>query len=156
MFSHILNFFKKYFKNSSRDTIASPEGHAGGRDRRIVTILSILLIIVVGLAFYFWNQTRVLTSTSISGGNDLSQSEIEGLISKVGTLMFLPSDEVPTLATVSDPEKLKDQPFFAQAKVGDKVLIYAKSQKAILYDPVANKIVNVAPINLGGQSGTIP
>ena len=51
------------------------------------------------------------------------------------------------MATVSDPEKLKDQPFFAKAQKGDKVLIYSNSQKAILYSPTEDKIVEVAPIN---------
>jgi len=44
--------------------------------------------------------------------------------------------------------KLSEQEFFKQAQVGHKVIIYAKAGKAILYDPVANKIVEVAPINL--------
>ena len=56
------------------------------------------------------------------------------------------------MATVSDLEKLKDQPFFAKAKIGDKVLIYTDAKKAILYDPVNDKIVEVAPINIGNSN----
>ena len=66
-------------------------------------------------------------------------------------MIVLPEDEIPTVATVSDPEKLKEQPFFSDAKKGDKVLIYANAKKAILYDPMANKIVTVAPINIGPE-----
>ena len=62
--------------------------------------------------------------------------------------MELPTDEEPTIATVSDLEKLKDQPFFKDAKEGDTVLIYDKAAKIILYDPVANKIVNAASNNI--------
>ena len=43
---------------------------------------------------------------------------------------------------------MKGQTFFVQARNGDKVLIYSKAQEAILYDPVANKIVSVGPISL--------
>jgi hypothetical protein len=50
---------------------------------------------------------------------------------------------------ISDPEKLKGQAFFAKAKIGDNVLIYTASKKAYLYDPVANKILEVAPIDFG-------
>ncbi|KKT87549.1 MAG: hypothetical protein UW89_C0024G0001, partial [Parcubacteria group bacterium GW2011_GWB1_45_10] len=34
---------------------------------------------------------------------------------------------------------------------GDKVLIFSTSQKAILYDPVNDIIVEVAPINIGQE-----
>jgi hypothetical protein len=55
------------------------------------------------------------------------------------------------VATVSDPEKLKEQPFFTQAKKGDKLLIYAKARKAILYDPAINKIIEVSTLNIGNE-----
>jgi hypothetical protein len=53
------------------------------------------------------------------------------------------------VATVSDPEILKNKNFFIDAKKGDKVLIYYSARKAILYDPVVKKIVNIAPVNIG-------
>ena len=74
------------------------------------------------------------------------QEEITKVVQAVGKLMVLP-EEVPSVATVTDLDKLKGQAFFANAKVGDKVLIYVKAQKAILYDPVMNKIVELAPLN---------
>lgn len=69
------------------------------------------------------------------------------LVDRVRRLMVIP-DEAPTIATVTDPEKLKDQAFFANAKTGDKVLIFSAAKKAILYDPVADKIVEVAPLTV--------
>ena len=62
--------------------------------------------------------------------------------------MVLPSEE-PTIATVSNIEALRSQPFFANAKNGDRVLIYVNARKAVLYDPVNNKIVEATPINIG-------
>jgi|SRR3989338_4062746 len=55
--------------------------------------------------------------------------------------------EISYLATVSDPEILRGQPFFAKAKKGDKVLIYPQSKKAVLYNPSIKKVIEIAPIN---------
>lgn len=109
----------------------------------IIALVVLLLVTGGGLAYYM-----------LGGSNSkvAAENELKEVVAKVGKLMILPEGETPTLATVADPEKLKDQKFFINAKTGDKVLIYANSQKAILYNPSSNKIVEVAPVNLG--SGT--
>lgn len=80
--------------------------------------------------------------------------EAQKLVDQVSKLMELPKGETPTIATVTDVGKLKDQPFFVRAKNGDKVLIYTNAKKAVLYDPATNKIVDVAPVNLGSSSSS--
>lgn len=80
------------------------------------------------------------------------KEEVANTIIAVGKLMVLPVGEEPSVASVTDPDKLRDQAFFANAKVGDKVLIYQKSGKAILYSPTLNKIIEVSPVNIGGQT----
>lgn len=81
-----------------------------------------------------------------------SQEEIKKLVAEVGKIMDLPTGEIPTLATVVDAGKLKDQPFFQKAKNGDKVLIYSGARKAILYDPTAKRVKEVGPVNVGSPS----
>jgi hypothetical protein len=104
-------------------------------------VLSVLVV-----KFVFFNDKEYKTEASI-------------LVEKVGKHMFLPKDENPSVATVTDPEKLRNQNFFSDAKKGDKVLIYSTAKKAILYDPNADKIVTIAPIlldsNLGNTSDTL-
>ena len=78
--------------------------------------------------------------------------EVKKLVAEVGNLVLLPEGETPTIATVSDPEALKAQPFFAGALKDDKVLIYTTAQKAILYRPSVGKIVQIAPINIGAAN----
>ncbi|MCX7929089.1 MAG: hypothetical protein N2558_05435, partial [Patescibacteria group bacterium] len=71
------------------------------------------------------------------------------ITSQIRKYMELPNEEEPTLATITDINKLKDQDFFKKAKNGDKVLIYAKARKAILYRPSGNKVIEFAPLILG-------
>jgi hypothetical protein len=113
-------------------------------------LLALILLALIGVATYYYIMSNRL-SISNSQLNESEKVELEELIEKVGMLIKLPSDETPTIATVSDLEQLKDQPFFAKAKVGDKVLMYPKSQKAYLYDVENNKILEVAPIALEPQ-----
>jgi hypothetical protein len=107
-------------------------------------LLIILLIVASVSSGYFYNELRKMKQDP----NVLAENEARSVIEKVGKLMLLPTDETPTIATVAEPEKIKDQPFFANVKKGDKVLIYKNAKKAILYDPVANKIIEVAPLNI--------
>ena len=72
--------------------------------------------------------------------------ENQKIIDAVGSLITLPSDETPTIATVTDLSQLQGLPLFQNAALGDKVLIYTKSKKAILYRPSENKIIDIAPL----------
>jgi hypothetical protein len=116
------------------------------REKMLILVFGIVLIAILTLSIFLYVQWSKLKEDS----NTISKKEVSSLVEKVGKLIVLPTDETPTIATVSDPEKLKDQPFFAHAKLGDKVLIYTNNKKAVIYDPDLNKIVEVAPISLGG------
>jgi hypothetical protein len=107
--------------------------------------LLVFAVISVVAAVYLYKQNVELRRNSQA----VTESEIKDLIAKVGKLIILPSGEQPTIATVADPDKLKNQSFFANASKDDKVLIYTNARKAILYSPSQNKIIEVAPINIG-------
>ena len=68
---------------------------------------------------------------------------------------MLPLNELPTIATVSDPDVLGRDVFFANAEKGDKVLVYTTAQKAILFSVSKNKILSVAPLNLDSKKEEI-
>lgn len=114
--------------------------------------LTVLLLVALGAAVYFFSQLNQLKEDP----QKTAQKEAQTLVAKVGKLIVLPEGEEPTVATVTDPNLLKDQPFFANAKKGDKVLIYTNARKAILYDPENNKIVEVAPVSIGPNQAPIP
>ena len=111
--------------------------------KKIIIALLVSLAVCLAVIFQLYRQLNSSTSATT-----VSQDEVSQLVLAVGKLIVLPKDETPTVATVTNPEKLVDQPFFANAKKGDKVLIFSASKKAILYNPTDNKIVEVGPINV--------
>jgi len=133
---------------------APAEGEAGRDIVRsvVVPVLILIAVLGVGAAYYYNSQLGKYKKNP----QQFAQEEVASVVDKVKQIMILPEGEQPTLATVADPSRLKEQPFFAKAKVGDKVLLYANARKAILYDPVANKIVEVAPINIGNPTPIAP
>ncbi len=112
------------------------------------TIIAAALFVAIIVAIYFYVQLNQLKKDP----KIVAQKEVVELVEKVSKLAVLPADETPTIATVSDLAALKDQPFFEKAQVGDKVLIYAQAKKAILYSISMNKILDVAPLNIGTTS----
>ena len=120
----------------------------------IPVLLGVIVLLVLGGGGYFYYQTQK-NQTVKTNPQASAQDETKKIVSEVGKLIDLPAGEDPTVATVTDIAKLKDQPFFQKAKNGDKVLIYTNSKKAILYDPVAGKIIDVAPINIGTSSAEV-
>ncbi len=115
--------------------------------RTISILLGVVVVALIGTTYYFYSQYQTLKMNP----EEASRLEADALIAEVSKLIVLPTDETPTVATVTDPEALKGQTFFANAKKGDQVLIYATAQKAVLYDPVAKKVIEVAPVNIGGS-----
>jgi hypothetical protein len=125
------------------------------RKNKLPLIGGIVLVVVLAASpsiyFYHLYRDAQLKSTNPTAA---AQRDAEATITAVGKLMVLPSDEVPTVALVSDISKLKDQQFFMSAKNGDDVLIYTQAKEAILYRPSINKIINVAPVNIGNSTIT--
>ncbi len=116
-------------------------------------LLILTAFIGIGAAGYFYYQYQTNLPQNVAKKN---QEEAKKLAAEVGKFMLLPTDETPTIATVTDVTKLNNQPFFKSAKNGDKVLIYAKAQMAIVYNPSLHKIINVGPINVGTQPNQAP
>lgn len=113
------------------------------RDKKNLPVVVLSCLLVVSVV-----SIIVLTGGGVAKEEDDQIKELQKTIKSVSRLIILPENEQPTLATVSDASKLKDQPFFIKATTGDKVLIYPNSKKAILYSPSLDKIVEVSSLNL--------
>lgn len=125
------------------------------KEKKIFIVSAAVFAVVIVFALVFFVKylgARSEISNLRDNPNARAEQEVKDLVARVGALMVLPADETPTVATVQDPELLKRQTFFQNAKKGDKVLIYAKAGKAILFDPAAGKIVEVAPLTFGPRN----
>ena len=112
-------------------------------------VLGILTLVLAGTSVMLYKQVRQLKVNP----QEIAQQENQKIIDMVGKLLLLPEGEVPTIATVTDPAKLKaEQAFFAKAEEGDKVLIYTRALKAIMYRLSTNKIIEVAPLVIGNPT----
>jgi hypothetical protein len=119
--------------------------------KKYLLIVSILVILALIPSVYFYNQYQ-LTKYLLQNPKAQTNAETKSLVEAVGRLIELPTNEQPKLATVTDVTQLVGQPFFAKAKNGDKVLIYAQLGKAILYRESINKIIEVASVNSNAVS----
>lgn len=119
-------------------------------------VICILIVCLVAVYFYVQYKKAVAAKGDRQGIAGQATDESEVVRAAIGKFMELPSDENPVLATVTDVEKVKNQKFFANAKNGDKVLIYAQNKKAILYRPSANKIIEISTVSnsTSGETGS--
>ncbi len=130
---------------TSEPMLAKPRSNKAG-----LLILFLLAMLFLGSTAYYYRENVKLKNNDLQKAAQESTAE---LVNKVSKLIILPRGETPVVATVTDPEKLKkEQAFFTNASVGDKILIYTKARKAFMYNPKLNLIIEVAPIVLGDQN----
>ena len=93
------------------------------------------IVVLVGLVIFIFMIIQKAKYTEADGS----------LIKKVAQLMILP-DEKPVIIAVTDVAHLKKNSFFRDAKAGNKVLVFRKADRAVLYDPSLNKILSVGSL----------
>ena len=114
----------------------------------IFSAIVILLLIIGAGGVYLYSIFQKDAQTGA-----VTDKQVQEIIQKVGRLVVLPEGETPTIATVTDVEKLSGQPFFRNAQNGDRVIIIGSTREAILYRPSIDKIITMAPINTADVSG---
>lgn len=107
--------------------------------RIFFVVIILLLAALPSVYFYNHGQARKIVG-------DLQT--VDQVVEQVNKLYILPTGESPTMATVTDVNVAKSQPFLANAVNGDKVLIYPKARIAILYRPSADKLVGVTHLTV--------
>lgn len=112
--------------------------------KRLLTVILVIIIFVVGVGAGYMVYNKLSEKNSnIDEGVDKQVTEI---LDEVGSIIFLPKDETPTVMSVMDVESLKkeNEEFYKDVIKGDILIIY--SDKAIIFRREEKKIVNVAPV----------
>lgn len=139
------NEFKKLNVNSAYASIA--------KNKILLTSLIfvvILALIGTGFLYYQYQKTakelkKVKSQTTTQDA--VKPDEVKKLVAEVAKVARLPENETPSIATITDASKLKDQTFFKDAKNGDILLVYNNSGKAVLYDPKEKKVVDITTLS---------
>lgn len=153
--------------NKTEQTGVAQAKASGSRMRKFLVV--ILLLALSASSGYFGYQYFKIkdelsnTRTSLAEARssverltnpaEAAKEEVRILTEKVGSLVDIPKGETPTLATVSDPAKLKEQAFFTDAQAGDKVLVFVQAKRAVLYRPSTGKVVQAANVTINDPAG---
>lgn len=113
------------------------------RKSKLILLLIILSLIVIGGVALASKQYSFF---SPKNKDQKTREEIDDLIAKVGKHALLPVNELPTIATISDTNKLPQQSFYKRAEKGDKLLLYTRARVAYLYRPKTDKIIEITPL----------
>ncbi len=135
-----------------------PKDKMGGKKMPKLLKIMIIVVIIVTLGvgiYYLLNQYGVIKTVQLAWQMQSQQMADEKVLQKLGKILDLPKDVTPTMAVVTDADKLKEaQPFLSNAKNGDRLIIYP--DMAILFDENANKIMKVGPVNISNTPAATP
>jgi hypothetical protein len=115
--------------------------------KKVLLISGIVVLVLAAAApgVYFYTKFTNLEKL-VARPAGQTNVDITALLAKIGKFVDLPTGEVPTVATITEADKLPKQLFYAKAKNGDMVIVFAAAKKAILYDPAANRILEMGPV----------
>jgi hypothetical protein len=110
------------------------------RGKRVVPIAAIVIVLIISLAGYYIYTKQNEYKTA---NNPVKAKEVAEDLAKIVSKIYQVPNETPTIATVVDVKDLPLDPFYKDAKEGDKILIFEAYQQVLLYRPSENKIIAV-------------
>lgn len=109
---------------------------------RNVVFVGIIILVIIAVGY------AVRPKLNTHKDNLNSVTTIQRLVRRH---FVLPIDETPALATVTDKAKLTTK-FLQKAENGDKILIYQKAGRVIIYRPSIDRIIDVGPVQIAPLS----
>jgi hypothetical protein len=122
---------------------------------KLIVLVLLFALGVLGYMYYNANQKIQKLSTT-QGQEEVAKKEVQELTDRLGKLTLLPEED-PVVATILDSQFLSTQSaFYKQAENGDKLVVYPKAQKAYIFSPTKNIIVNAGPLIVNQDQSTRP
>ncbi len=119
-------------------------------------LLPVLLIVLVVLVVVLDTQRRsaqrelknlTVRLEQLQGNTQENQERARSIVQKVQELMDIDTSVEPTVATIVDVIKLRqNNPFYNKAENGDYLIV--TPTRAILYRENENKILDVVPVQI--------
>lgn len=108
---------------------------------------AVIVVVIVGVGGWIaWNTQSETGLGSISPDTKLSDAQVNYLVGRISQFMVVPQGEEPSITVLGDIQELAaDQSFYQDAKDGDLLVVF--SNRAIIYDPVSDKLVTVSSID---------
>lgn len=113
----------------------------------LAAIFWTLIVLSTGVyaTWYVRNhRSGALAAVPLGTGEHSSDDYIAAIAKKI----LLPKDNIaPRVAIVTDPALLtEEQEFYRGAEVGDVLVVFEESKRAIIYSPRRDIIINVGPV----------
>lgn len=113
-------------------------------------LIAVLLLICLSFVIKGYvdtkNELTALKNPTTAGG-----TELQSVVNAVSDLADVPSNETPSMYTVSDKTKLGSEAFFKDAQNGDRLLFFPSSRKLVLYRPSTDKIIGLTVLNISSE-----
>ena len=116
--------------------------------KKIIILLLFLFIISTFFAWLFYlrsKQTGLKLFQKPVPTKTVRINPNQSILSELEKRLVLPKGS-STIFNLSDLAGLTKQPFFAGAKPTDKLILFQEEKKAVLYDPIAQQIINIGPL----------
>ncbi len=116
----------------------------GGDDARpkrrglVFSILALLLVVAIATSTLLFVKYR-------DALHDNPQREREHILTTIRTVVQLPK-ETPGFSTVIDVSKLTNPILKKRAQNGDRLIIFAKSKRLVIYRPATGKVIDMLTI----------
>ncbi len=123
---------------------------------KMKVLLPLLVIALIALVVVLDAQRRsaetelrnlTVRLEQLQGNTQENQERAKQIVDRVRTLIEIPTDVTPTVATIVDVEKLRAQnPFYNGAENGDFLIV--TPTRAILFDADRGVIIDVVPVQI--------